>query len=263
MKLTDFVLMQEAVAPSSLALDFDNVGLLIGTEREIRKVLVALDCTVPVAMEAVRTGSDLVLTHHPLFFHAVKSILPDDPDTAAAYLLIRNGIGLYSAHTNLDAVSGGVNDALADALGASKVSCFTEDGIGRVASFSPAITLKDLLAVCTKALGAHARFSGDPKMVINKAWIVSGAGGDSVRTAAQAGCDILITGEMKHHEALECLNLGMPYIECGHYESEAVVLKKWISRLQSFQNDVEYNLSISEKPPFSVYEEEATCPDRN
>ena len=256
MKLSDFVRMQESVAPSELALSFDNIGLLIGTVKNIRKVLVALDCTVPVAMEAVSRGVDLVLTHHPLFFHGVKRMLPDDPETAAAYILIQNGIGLYTAHTNLDAVSGGVNDALAEALGATTVSCFTEDGIGRVGDFSPPVTLEDLIRRCQHLLHAHVRFSGKPDTLIQRAWIVSGAGGDSGKTAVEAGCDVYITGELKHHEALACTFYGMPYIVCGHYESEVIMLEKWISRLQSFQNDVEYYLTISEKPPFSVSEED-------
>ena len=252
MLLSDFIKMQEAIAPPELALDYDNVGLLIGTTRNIRKVLVALDCTVEVASEAAASGADLVLTHHPLFFHGIKRILPDDPETAAAYILIQNGIGLYAAHTNLDAASGGVNDALAESIGAGSASAVTDDGIGRVALFSPPVTLKDLIVRIEDALRTKVRFSGEADTLVQKGWIVSGAGGDMIRTAVDFGCDVFITGEIKHHEALACSCYGIPCIVCGHYESEAVVLKKWISRLQSFQNDVQYSLSISEKPPFSV-----------
>ena len=252
MLLSDFIRMQEAVAPTELALAYDNVGLLIGTSRNITKVLVALDCTVQVAREAAESGADLVLTHHPLFFHGIKKILPDDPETAAAYILIRNGIGLYAAHTNLDAAAGGVNDALAESIGAVSALPFTNDRIGRIALFSPPVTFKDLIVRLEDTLHTKVRFSGDADALIQKISIVSGAGGDMIRAAADSGCDAFLTGEMKHHEAIACSCYGMPYIVCGHYESEAVVLKKWISRLQSFRNDVQYYLSISEKPPFSV-----------
>ena len=114
MKLNDFINVMDGIAPRELAMDWDNPGLLIGTEKQdIKKVLVALDCSMATAKEAVEWGADLMLTHHPVFFRAVKRILPDDPETAAPYILLRNGIGLFAAHTNLDAADGGVNDCLA------------------------------------------------------------------------------------------------------------------------------------------------------
>ena len=118
MKLTDFIAAMEHIAPPGLAMDFDNVGLLLGTDRhEITRVLVALDCTPATAQEAVDWNADLLLTHHPLFLDGAKRILPGDPATAGAYILLRHGIAQYAAHTNLDAAPGGVNDCLADALG--------------------------------------------------------------------------------------------------------------------------------------------------
>ena len=107
MKLAEFLLAMEHIAPKELAMDFDNVGLLIGTKRtEIKRVLLALDCTTATAQEAIDWGADLLLTHHPLFLSGIKRILPDDPATAGAYLLLRNGIAHFAAHTNLDAAPG-------------------------------------------------------------------------------------------------------------------------------------------------------------
>ena len=114
MQLCDFLAQMEAVAPQALAMDFDNPGLLIGPEKqEIRKVLVAMDCSMATAQEAVDWGADLLLTHHPVFFGGVKAIRPDLPATAAPWLLLRHGIGLFAAHTNLDTAQGGVNDRAA------------------------------------------------------------------------------------------------------------------------------------------------------
>ena len=89
MQLCDFLAQMEAIAPQALAMDFDNPGLLIGPEKqEIRKVLVALDCSMATAQEAVDWGADLLLTHHPVFFGGVKAIRPDLPATAAPWLLL-------------------------------------------------------------------------------------------------------------------------------------------------------------------------------
>ena len=97
MLLNDFIDIMNKLAPQETALGFDNVGLIIGTDRkQIKRVLVALDCTLAVALEAVEIGADLVLTHHPLLFSAVKRISPECPQTAAVYTLIRNGIAPVS-----------------------------------------------------------------------------------------------------------------------------------------------------------------------
>lgn len=95
-------------------------------------MLVALDCSTITAEEAIRLNCELMLTHHPVFFHGAKRISLDDPATAGAYMLMRAGIGLYAAHTNLDACDGGVNDALCDALGIMEQAAITPDGIGRI-----------------------------------------------------------------------------------------------------------------------------------
>ena len=113
-----FSLMKDGADKArEIALEYDRVGLLIGTHRDVKRVLLALDCTDAVAREAVDINADLVLTHHPLFFKGITRILPDDDKTSAAYILIQHGIGLYSAHTNLDSVPDGVNDTIAENLG--------------------------------------------------------------------------------------------------------------------------------------------------
>ena len=123
MKLNEFVALMERIAPPQLAIAEDNIGLLIGPDHdEVRRVLVALDLTVRVASEAAAIGADLVLTHHPQFFQGVKRMLPDHPDSAAAYALIRHGIGHYAAHTNYDAAPGGVNDVLAELFGLTGIA---------------------------------------------------------------------------------------------------------------------------------------------
>ncbi|MBR0426438.1 MAG: Nif3-like dinuclear metal center hexameric protein [Clostridia bacterium] len=252
MKEKAFVAMLDRIAPPELAMEYDNVGLLIGTEREIRTVLVALDCTLPVAEEAVRCGSDLVLVHHPLFFHGIKRILPDDPETAAAYRLIQNGIGLYAAHTNLDICLGGVNDALAETLGVKHCEPLSADGMGRVGMLETAMQLGAFADVCSKALKITVRYAGDSDRLVQRVGLCGGAGGDLYPDAVRMGCDVFVTGEMKHHEAIAANMLGLTLIEAGHYQTESVVLKKWISRLQNEENGVKYYETRMEKAPWQT-----------
>lgn len=256
MELKCFLRKLDTIAPQSLALEYDRVGLLIGTHRDVKRVLLALDCTDAVAREAVDINADLVLTHHPLFFKGITRILPDDDKTSAAYILIQHGIGLYSAHTNLDSVPDGVNDTIAENLGIADCTPFGEGGIGRIGQLRSPVPLKDLIVSCNHVFRTKCRYSGELTKVVQKVGIVGGAGGDFVQDAVLTGCDALITGELKHHEAIQAIHYGLTCIVGGHYETEVLVLKKWISRLQNTEDDVEYYESEYEQSPLSIYEED-------
>lgn len=249
MKLAEFLFAMEHIAPKELAMGFDNVGLLIGTERtEIKRVLLALDCTTATAQEAIDWGADLLLTHHPLFLSGIKRILPDDPATAGAYLLLRNGIAHYAAHTNLDAAPGGVNDCLAEALGILDAIPLPPDQLGRIGNRSaeaPA-SLGAFAAFVADQLKTAVRICGAQDAKVSRVALIGGGGGSDFQAAYAAGADTYITGEIKHHQALEAQFLGLNVIEAGHYETERIVLQPLIRHLQALTNDVQYRLTLSE-----------------
>lgn len=250
MQLKDFIAAMERIAPPELAMPGDNVGLLVGPDHtEIRRVLVALDCSVAVAREAVACKADLVLTHHPLFFHPIQRFLPDDPETASAYVLARNGVGLYAAHTNLDTAVGGVNDALSAKLGLTCVVPFG-DGMGRIGALSRETTLGAFAQQAGKLLHARISLCGDAGATIKRVAVLGGAGADALSDAKAAGADVLVTGEAKHHMGYVPEVVGIPMIVAGHYETEKVVLEPLIARLQSVADDVQYQLACSDASPF-------------
>lgn len=108
----------DRLAPFWLTMDFDNTGILIGDRnREVSCALLALDCTPAVVEQARQLGAQLIITHHPVIFHPLKRVNED----AVVYLLIRSDIAVISAHTNLDIAQGGVNDALASAIGPARL----------------------------------------------------------------------------------------------------------------------------------------------
>ena len=250
MKLNAFCEKMEAIAPKELALSFDNVGLLIAPDHdEIKKVLVALDLTVPVAQEAIDGGFDLVLTHHPIFWDPIKSISPDEHETAAAYLLIRHGIGHFAAHTNLDACEGGVNDVLAEFLSLEDVRPLPPENLGRIGALSAPVSFHDFAALCEDRLHTKGRFVGDPDRRIRTVAVIGGSGGGDVEYVRLAGCDAFVTGEMKHSQALRAEHDGLCCCVMGHYETEFPVLKPLISRLQRDENDLQYVLSHTGRAP--------------
>ena len=250
MKIHEFTAGMERIAPKELALEFDNPGLLIEPDHtEINRVLVALDCTKTVAEEAAAWGADLVLTHHPLFFHPVKHMTYSDPATNAACLLLRNGIGLFSAHTNLDAAHGGVNETLCTLLGIREAIPFDE-GVGRVGVLKAPGTLADFASSVEQVLGTRVQILGDLKKSVSRVAVMGGSGGDSIALAAAQGADVLLTGEVKHSSAIDAMTLGISLIVAGHYETEAIVLEPLIKRLQNDCFDVQYNLSRADGSPF-------------
>ncbi len=119
MKLSHIISAIESIAPRKLAQGWDNVGFLVGDpKRNIRKILVTIDTTQAVVDEAIRFGAELILAYHPVIWDGLKRITADGA-TAPIYTLIRKNIGVYSIHTSLDTVAGGVNDALAEILNLS------------------------------------------------------------------------------------------------------------------------------------------------
>ena len=193
MRKEDFLTELEAIAPKELALPFDNVGLLVGTTRgEINRVLVALDCTDAVAREAVEFGADMVLTHHPLFFTPIKRILPDDPSTKAAFTLIRNDIGLYAMHTNLDAADGGVNDVLCERLGIVDQKAIGDERIARLGRLSRPQSFGEFACGVEEKLGTRVKVCGDTNREIVRVAVLGGSGGGDVRLAARYEIELIL-----------------------------------------------------------------------
>lgn len=256
MKLNDFIAIMEQIAPAELAQDYDNVGLLVGSERsEINHVLIALDCTPKVVDEAVNIGADLILTHHPLFFNGIKRILPCDPSTAAAYKLVKHGIAHYCAHTNLDAATEGVNDVLSRLLGLTAVTKMP-DGIGRFGEIKEPVPLHEFAKRVSAVLKTDVNVNGDSLKNISRVAIVGGSGGNAVTDAANCRADLLVTGEIKHDKLLDAQVLGLAIIAAGHYESERVILTPLIEGLQKFENGIQYSLTQTEKAPFWAFKQE-------
>lgn len=254
MKLKDFCTLMEDIAPRELACSWDNVGLLVEPDHEdIHKVLLALDNREEVAMEAAQMGADLVLTHHPGFFHGTKKVTYTDPDTRAEAILLRHGIGHFAAHTNLDSAPGGVNDTLGALLGLQNIRPMEPDGMGRVGELPHAMTLEELCRLCKEKLCCHPMATEPGPEKISTLAILGGGGGGDIAAAAASGAQAYLTGEAAHHNLLYARARGIHLILCGHYETEKVVLYSLLERLQSAPNDVQYTVALSEAAPLRTF----------
>lgn len=163
------------LAPVELKMDFDNVGLLVGNaDDKVDKCLVALDITDEVIEEAVRLGAQLIVSHHPIIFGAIKSVTAEDLVGRKIIALIRNDISAICMHTNLDIAEGGVNDVLMSALKAKTLGYLeacgvdaagTSVGCGRMGELETSMRFEDFLTLCKTALNANGlryHYAGKP-----------------------------------------------------------------------------------------------------
>lgn len=247
--LNTFLEIMEEIAPRGLCEAWDNSGLLIEPEKtELARILVALDPLEQVAEEAVSVNADILLTHHPLFMGGVKHITRDDPATRAAWTLLRNGIGLFSAHTNLDEAPGGVNDVLAGLLGLRDVKRLGEGDPSaaplRLGALGAPEPLASFIRRVNAALDVEAAYVGDPERLIKSAAVCGGGGMGMLKSAADSGADVYVTADVKHHQALDASALGIALVDATHYASERVILLPLINRLQDRFDALQYNVTL-------------------
>lgn len=235
-KVKDIAAYIEELAPQSLAMSWDNPGLMVGDmDRHVQKVYIALDGTSENVSEAVRLGADMIVTHHPLIFTSINRVTEQDVCGRIIINLIKNNISLYSAHTNFDIADGGMNDILCERLDIVDTRHFTDDectdgsgkpleNIGRVGRLDTPIEMADYVDFVKNVLGCAAiSYVGDPSEIISTAAVCSGSGGDLIYNAYNAGADVYITSEIKHHEAQLALELGINLIDAGHFETENII----------------------------------------
>lgn len=243
----------DAVAPFSTAMNFDNVGLLVGDgNQEVTRVLLALDITESVVEEAVRMNANLILSHHPVIFQPVKALGGRD----VPYLLARNGVAALCCHTNLDASAVcGVNVALAGKLGLRNIrreDVFGEECVLFSGELEEELSPTDFAALVKSRLNAGAVQLIPGERPVNKVFLCSGGGGEFTGFAACRGADAYLTGEMRHHEALEAVRTGLTCVVAGHYETEKVFAEFLASYLRKRIPDTAFLLSQVEKPPFET-----------
>lgn len=222
----------QAKAPVETKMDFDNVGLLVGSpDWEVKKVLLSLDITAPVTEEAKELGAQLVVSHHPLFF-SLKNIGSLDPQGVKAMNLLTGRVAAICMHTNLDAADGGVNDALAAKLGIQDAVPYEPDHVCRVGTLPEPMALPEFLKKTRDALSCNGIRYVDGGKPVHKVALCGGSGGSMLEETALTGCDTYVTSDIKYDVFLRAKELGLNLIDAGHFNTENVVipvLKRWIS----------------------------------
>lgn len=327
----------EKLSPRKLAEDWDNIGLLVGNPAgPINGVMLALDVTPEVVQEAVTLGANLIISHHPIIFRPLKNIREDNPHGRLVSDIIRNGIQVYCAHTNLDNAGEGVNQVLAQKLGLTDIQVLNPDkpekiyklvvfipdthvdavrdaitaagagwignysdctfstsgtgtfkasdncnpfigkpgvlerasevrletvikenqiervlramikahpyeevaydvyplvndagklGLGRIGRLPKPLVFREFINMVKTSLNVPVlRYGGNTEVIVKKIAVCGGSGASVIHKAVFAGADVLVTGDLKYHEAQDALSLGLAFVDAGHYATEAPVI---------------------------------------
>ncbi|MDT4991054.1 MAG: hypothetical protein QOH97_946 [Actinoplanes sp.] len=252
--------------PREWAEQWDTVGLVLGEPGTVvRRVLCVVDCVPETVAQALDTGADLIVAHHPLLFKPVSSIAPETYQGRIVHQLIRADVALYSAHTNADIASPGVSDALAarlDLVGLRPLVAAQGAGegggrgIGRIGTLTAPMRLADLTGFVAERLPATAagvRAAGDPELMIRTLAVCGGAGDAFLADATRAGVDAYLCADLRHHPAGGHVAAGGPaLLDVAHWASERPWLDEvaaWLRR--SFP--VEALVSDLDTGPWTVH----------
>jgi len=237
----DWIDVVQDAYPLKDALAWDRPGLQVGARSwPVERVVVVLDVTSAV-LDAVSDGPPaLLLAHHPLLLHPLQALTPETTAGALALHAARSGVAVAAAHTNLDAADdgAGTSDPVVALLGLTGVVPLCAPAspgaraMGRVGDLAAPVTLAQLARTIREALPSPAlRFSGPADRTVGRVAVLGGSGMSAVPDAIVAGADVLVTGDVRHHAALDALELGLCLIDAGHHATEVAAMPTFARRI--------------------------------
>lgn len=258
--VSDVCARLDEIAPTKFAQSWDNVGLLAGDlAAPVRRVLLCIDLMPAVVDEAIRRKIDFVLAYHPPIFKPVtRLVTPSSNMESGVVRCIANGIAVYATHTAFDAARGGSNDTLAALCGADKTEALVErddpddGGIGRIGVLPKPTTLLKLARRLKRVAPAGClSLVGKPEAPIKRVIVVVGAAGSLPFGTALGRRDAIVTGEIRHHDALTIDRMGTNAIAMSHWSSERPGLATLARALTAHFPGLKAELSRRDVEPFT------------
>ena len=243
--VSDILTFVETLAPRSMAMDWDNVGLNCGhSDRPVKKILVALDPFTHVCREAKEVGADLLVTHHALIWK--PGFINDTNNQGRNTLfLIENGIAHINAHTNLDQAPGGVNDTLAKKLAMVNVEIINpRDSVGLLRMGDvPEQPLDAFLNRVKTLLGCEGLRYVDGGKPVRKVAVGGGSCADGMKEVLAVGCDTFVTSDIKYNQFWDAKDLGLNLIDAGHFHTENPVVAVLAEKIAAAFPEIEVIIS--------------------
>jgi dinuclear metal center YbgI/SA1388 family protein len=288
MILSEIIKFLDTILRKELALEEDNPGFLIGnSHKDVKKILIALDCTDEVLNEAIKLQAGLLLVHHPLIYDPLKGITSQDKIQSKILKLIENGIAVYAAHTNYDVMPGGLNQLAAEKIGLKNIvileplqgtdnpeNKFANTGFGRIGDLESEKALKDFFEELKKRLELESfqwlsnNRAVDQERKIKRVAVINGGANSSAGYLSSPGflsdadgnaADAVIVGELKYSNAIKIAECGIIVIAVGHAESEKLAIDGMAEMIKNFlesnniNNEIEVLKSKSGYLPWRYY----------
>ena len=229
----------EGTYPKEAALAWDNVGLLVGrTEKEVKRIYVALDATDEIIEAAIRGNADMLVTHHPLIFSPLKTVTDEHFISNRVVKLLQHDISYYAMHTNYDVLGmaelSGKMMELVQAEPLEVTIPENNQGIGRVGLLKHEMTVGECCELVKEKFHLpDVKVFGDIERKVTRAAISPGSGKSMIDTALQTGAEVLVTGDIGHHEGIDAVARGLDIIDAGHYGLEHIFIEDMAMFLES------------------------------
>lgn len=238
MKLAEIYKLVDKIAPFSLSSEYcekygayDNSGVLLDCGKEVKCALFSLDCSMRAVEEAKKIDAELLITHHPAIYAPLKELSADNPVTECA----KAGISVLSAHLNLDCAKGGIDDSLAEALGAKKtvrMHELTKGGYGSVFEIEKSGLAKFVQTAKTTLETERVVFYGERPVQKIASFCGAGMDEESVAFALSNGADTFVSSDSKHHLIAEAVGKGMDVVLFTHYAAENYGFKRFYRKIK-------------------------------
>ena len=252
-KASEIASIVEGFAPLRLQEGWDNAGFCVGSpDTIVTGVLLALDCTPELVIEAKERGVNMIVTHHPLIFNGIKKITGDDPVSKVIIDAIKNDIVIYSAHTNADKTPDGVSWLMAQRLNLKNCRVLSPDpvnssdgidvGLGVIGELESPVLCGEFIATVKERFSLSSlRCSQPVNIAISKVAVCGGSGRSLIVDAMREGAEVYISGDIPYHEFFTGNSDNFMIMDMGHYESEIDIVKSI------------YSLITKKIPNFAVY----------
>lgn len=260
-QLAELIANFEARWPLESAEEWDRPGLMLGSPNQrISKVLLTVDVTSSVLDEAIELGADVILAHHPVFLRGVHDLAETGFRGSLVAKAHRNGVAVYSAHTNADGVTNGVTDSLAKGFGLTNLRPFSsESDLGRVGDLENHLSLIDFARLIAKRIPPTAsgvRVAGNSELEVKRVAVLGGAGDSYLSLVRSLDVDVYVTSDLRHHPAQEFLEQsllenGRPaLIDISHWAAEWVWLDGLAQSLKTDFSDLGFVVSEIRTDPW-------------
>lgn len=263
MKCSELISQLNQLCPEDYAMSWDNSGLIAGdADQDIRTVYIALDATDRIVEAAIDAGADFILTHHPLVFSAMKKINTGDFIGRRLVRILQNHMCCFAMHTNFDVAVMADEAAARMSLTSCRVLQKTGEifaggqnipiGIGKVGNLNKPMPLKDYALLIKKAFQLPTvSVFGPMDTMIRTAAVCPGSGKSTIDDAVASGAQVLVTGDIGHHDGIDALARGLAIIDAGHQGLEHI----FIDYMQHYLSAKAPELTIFTEhslPPFTV-----------